>query len=77
MRKPTVKTNCVANTYTSKNERIIEYTFGGDGRGNALGGLIQFIVINGEMHVNLYNHNKNIKIVVCRADPMEVGDLST
>ena len=63
-RKPMVITNCVASNYETQGEKIIEYSFGGDGLGNAIGGLIQFVVIDGEPRVTLYRHDSEVKIVV-------------
>lgn len=63
-KKPKVIVNCVASHYTLPNERIIEYSFGGDGRGNSIGGLIKFVWVNGEPRVALYRHDKEIKIVI-------------
>lgn len=61
--KPKVITKCVANHYTGPNERIIEYTFGPDGKGGSVGGLIQFATLeDGTPQVTLYNHEPQIRI---------------
>lgn len=65
--KPKVIVNSVANNYAEPNERIVEYSFGGDGMGNSIGGLILFAWINGEPHVQLYRHDKEVKITVGKA----------
>lgn len=67
-KKPKVTTNCVASHYELPGEKIIEYSFGSDGRGNVIGGLIQFVVINDEPRVTLYRHNPEVKVIVGIAD---------
>jgi hypothetical protein len=69
-KKPRVITNCVASHYAMKNETIIEYSFGGDGKGGAIGGLIQFVWVNGEPRVTLYCHDKEIKIIVGKGEEL-------
>jgi hypothetical protein len=62
IKKPSVKTKCVANYYAHPQERIIEYSF----RDKASsGGLISFVhASNGELHVTLYRQDPNIHIHV-------------
>ena len=68
-RKPKVITNCVADHYSGRNEKIIEYTFGGDGSGGSIGGLISFIVLDdGTPMVQLYRQDRRIKVIVGRPD---------
>jgi hypothetical protein len=58
MRRAKVITDCVADNYSHRNERIIEFVFpdGSDG-------LIKFIANdNGENIVQIYNCDKNIII---------------
>jgi len=67
-KKPKVITKCVANNYAGADERIVEYSFGPDGKGGAIGGLIQFYVTaDGEPRVVLYRHDAQIKIIVGEA----------
>lgn len=66
--KPRVITNCVADHYTDADERIIEYSFGGDGKGGTLGGLIRFSWWQGKPLVELYRHEQEIEIRVSEAD---------
>jgi hypothetical protein len=68
-RKPRVILNCVASHYAAKKERIIEYSFGSDDMGNDLGGLIAFSFDReGNPRVELYRHDKEIKIVVGKGE---------
>lgn len=62
-KKPKIIVDCVASHYETGAEKIIEYTFGSDGRGRSIGGLIQFAWVNGEPRVVLYNHDREIVIV--------------
>jgi hypothetical protein len=58
MRRAKVITDCVADNYSHKNERIIEFVFpdGSDG-------LISFTTLdNGENVINIYNCDKNITV---------------
>ena len=60
--KPKVITKCVANNYALPNERIIEYTFGPDGNGGSIGGLIRFLQTDeGRYIVLLYRHDPNLQ----------------
>lgn len=69
MKKPKVILKCVANHYTGPEERIVEYSFGSDGKGGAYGGLILFRETSkGEFVVTLYNHSPQVKIVVGKTD---------
>lgn len=61
--KPRVITKCVANHYTGPDERIIEFTFGPDGRGGSFGGLIQFVWA-GMPTVTVYNYDSEVKVIV-------------
>ena len=70
-KKPRVITNCVANHYTGPDQRIIEYSFGPDGKGGAIGGLIELAWINGTPRVTLYRHDQAIRILVGKADKTE------
>lgn len=59
MSKPNVNTNPVANQYTSRNERIVEYSSPNGG------GLIRFTVLDdGTLAVGLYGHDETVKISV-------------
>lgn len=55
MAKPRVMTKCVANAYTGRNERIIE--FASDG-----GGLISFRLIKGELVIDIYHCDPGVKV---------------
>ena len=69
MKKPKVLTKCVANNYAGPDERIIEYTFGPDGRGGNVGGLIRFVrTQDGHFVVDLYCHDARVEIRVGKAD---------
>lgn len=67
-RKPKVIVDCVANHYTDNEERIVEYTFGGDSRGNAIGGLICLRWIQNRPTVQLYCHSSQVEITVGKAE---------
>lgn len=57
MSKPRVNTKCVANAYTGKDERIIEFSSENGG------GLIQFMERqDGSLHVHLYRLDPTVKV---------------
>lgn len=66
MPKPKVTTNCVANSRTEPNERIIEYSVPSPkGTQGLLGGLIAFRLLDdGTLLVNLYQHDAGVDIRV-------------
>lgn len=58
MRRAKVIVDCVADNYSHKNERIIEFVFP-----DRSDGLISFITLdNGENLINIYNCDPNIII---------------
>jgi len=60
MKKPSVKTKCVANNYAMRNERIIEVT-GQHGKGC----LISIVNLeNGEVLINVYRIDRDVKVNV-------------
>lgn len=67
--KPRVLTRCVANAYTAKNERIIEFSFPGteDGKGDGpKGGLIQFRLNDNQPVVHLYRIDRGVKVYITK-----------
>lgn len=59
MKRPRIITNCVANKYANRNERIVEYSFS-----NGKGGLIAFSLDDqGRPRVELYRHDPEVVIV--------------
>lgn len=62
MRKPSVKTKCVANAYAAPTERIVEYS------ANGIGGLISFTIQeDGTLFVHLYRHDPRVEVTVSEA----------
>ena len=63
MAKPSVNTNPVANQYTGRTERIIEYSSPNGG------GLISLRVMDdGTLRVDLYRHDPTVTITVGQPD---------
>lgn len=61
MKKPKIITKCVANQYTAKNERIIEFSNG------MYGGLIRFInTEDGKMSVHVYRQDTEVRVTVAK-----------
>jgi len=67
-KKPRVILKCVANHYTTADERIIEFTFGPDGKGGSVGGLIHFGYLQGKPTVTVYRHTSNIEVIEGKKD---------
>lgn len=61
MARPRILTKCVADRYSAKEERIVEFTFP-DGSG----GLISFYPLDKKNIVNLYCLDKKIKVVTSK-----------
>lgn len=63
MKKPSVKTKCVASQYEAKNEKIIEFGF------NGIGGLISFTAReDGTLLVDIYQIDKKVTIRLPRPE---------
>lgn len=63
-KKIRVNTKCVANTYTSPNEAIVEYSFGHAPHGGSFGGLIAFRILeNGKLWISVYRHDDGLESV--------------
>lgn len=69
MRKPTVLTKCVANTYTGKSERIIEVSDRETGKGC----LISIRrTASGDLVIRPYRGEEGVFVSVGRSAPIEV-----
>jgi hypothetical protein len=58
MRRPSVKTKCVADTYHAPNERVVEFSSGSGG------GLIAFREVDGILHVTVYQQDSTVSVTV-------------
>lgn len=62
-RKPSITTNCIANRYTSHNERTIEFDSTNGG------GLISFFVRDdGTLSVHVYRQDPTVVVTVGKPD---------